>query len=148
MMKTLFQTSHVRAILILLVILFGQSCKKEEPQPEIPYVYVNFTVNPNSTEYLELNSVNGWVTVYGGYQGIILFRSTIYDFMAFERACPNDPTEPGARITVDTSGTTAYCPVCKSKYILIDGSVYDGPSHWPLKQYGTTYDGSLLYVYN
>jgi hypothetical protein len=128
------------------IILF--SCKKEDPAPEIPYVYVNFSLNPNGTEYINLNAVNGWETVVGGYNGILIFRKAVNEFVAFERACPNDPLKPGAQVRVDESGITCFCPVCGSKYIMIDGTPYEGPSHFLLKQYAAVYDGSMLYVSN
>jgi nitrite reductase/ring-hydroxylating ferredoxin subunit len=139
----------VRVILILaFIVFFGISCKKENPPPEIPYVYVNFAINPNSTQYLRLNSVNGWETLTGGYKGILVFRRSPNEFSAFERACPYDPTVTGSQVRVDTSGVTCYCPVCKSKYIMVDGTPYEGVSHYPLKQYTTNYDGNLLYISN
>jgi hypothetical protein len=124
------------------------SCKKEEQAPEIPYVYVNFSLNPNGTQYINLNVVNGWETVYGGYNGILIFRKAVNEFSAFERACPNDPLAAGAQVKVELSGITCYCPVCGSKFIMIDGTPYEGPSHFPLKQYTTVYDGAMLYVSN
>ncbi|MFZ4521646.1 MAG: hypothetical protein ACOYNC_08070 [Bacteroidales bacterium] len=129
---------------IMLVI----SCKKEEQAPEIPYIYVNFNLNPNGTQYINLNVVNGWETVSGGYNGILIFRKSVNEFSAFERACPNDPSKAGAQIRVDLSGITCYCPVCGSKFIMVDGTPYEGPSHFPLKQYTTYYDGAMLYISN
>jgi nitrite reductase/ring-hydroxylating ferredoxin subunit len=140
---------NVRALLILgSVFLFSVSCKKETQPTEIPYVYVNFSLNPNSTQYIELNVVNGWETVYGGYNGILIFRKSLDEFSAFERACPYDPLTAGAQVKVDKSGITCYCPVCGSKYIMTDGTPYEGPSHYPLKQYATYYDGAMLYITN
>jgi nitrite reductase/ring-hydroxylating ferredoxin subunit len=138
-----FLTMLVAAVLI-------SACKKdqEEQQPEIPYVYVNFAVMPNSTQYIELNSPGGYVTVTGGYRGIIIYRKTESEFMAYERACPYDPTSDSARIQVDVSSITCTCPRCKSKYILLDGTPYEGVSRWPMKQYRTNYDGTYLYVTN
>lgn len=139
----------VRVLLLLgVVMFFTVACKKEEPPPEIPYVYVNFTLNPNSTQYINLNSVNGWETVTGGYKGILVFRKAVNEFVAFERACPYDPLITGTQIRVDTSGITCYCPVCQSKYIMYDGTPYDGVSRFPLKQYAAIYDGVLLHISN
>lgn len=133
---------------LISVIIISGSCKKDEQQPEIPYVYVNFSLNPNSTLYIHLNPVNGWETVSGGYKGILIFRKSVNEFAAFERACPNDPLENGAQVRVDDSGITCYCPVCGSKFIMVDGTPYEGPSHYPLKQYSAMYDGSMLYITN
>ena len=148
-MANLTDKLNVRVLLILGSLFFlAISCKKEAQPPEIPYIYVNFSLNPNSTQYLQLNAVNGWETVYGGYNGILIFRKTINEFVAFERACPYDPLASGAQIKVDKSGITCYCPVCGSKFIMIDGTPYEGPSHYPLKQYTTMYDGAILYISN
>ena len=140
---------------ILSVLFVFGSCKKEDPQneipdvpDEIPDVPVNFSLDPNSTQYLELNVVNGWVYLTGGYRGILVFRKSVTEFMAYERACPYDWDLANARLEVDVSGITAVCPSCQSKFILLDGSPYEGPSPYPMKQYQTTYDGILLYIYN
>ena len=132
----------------MIFLAFAYGCEKEENPNEIPVVAVNFVINPNGTEYIELNPVNGWVTVTGGYRGIIIFRKSLNEFMAFERACPYDWQETDARIEVDPSGITAMCPHCKSNFILLDGSPFEGPTTYPLKQYQTSYDGSLLFVSN
>jgi nitrite reductase/ring-hydroxylating ferredoxin subunit len=140
----------IRFSFVVLIILIVTGCsKKEDNQNEIPYVYVNIPpINPNSTEFIRLNPVNGWEYITGGYRGIIVFRKSVDEFAAYERACPHDWQIDGARIDVDTSGITALCPVCKSKFILLDGSLYEGPSHYPLKQYQTRYDQGLLYIFN
>ena len=116
------------------MILLWNSCKKENPPNEIPYVHVAISLDPNSTEYIELNAVNGWVTITGGYRGIIVFRSSTTEFKAYERACPFDWDQATARLNVDSSGITAYCPSCSSKFILLDGSPFSGPSTYPMKQ--------------
>ena len=135
-------------LFIAVIILIACSCKKEEQAPQIPYVYVNFSLNPDGTQYINLNVVNGWETVSGGYNGILIFRKSLNEFAAFERACPYDPTKAGAQVRVEASGITCYCPVCGSKFILVDGTPYAGPSHYPLKQYTTFYNGVTLYISN
>ncbi len=143
------KNTAVKPIYIIAVLAcFFLSCKKEEQAPEIPYVYVNFQINPNSTEYIHLNAVGGWETVYGGYQGILIYRMSVNEFVAFERACPFDPLVTGAQIRVDESSITCTCPICGSKFIMTDGTPYAGPSHFPLKQYQAIYDGVMLYITN
>lgn len=130
----------------LTILLAG--CSKENKRNEIPVVAVYFVINPNSTEYLELNPVNGWVPVTGGYAGIIIFRKSLNEFMAFERACPYDWEQADARLEVESGGITTACPHCGSKFIMLDGSPYQGPSPYPMKQYQTSYDGTVLIVSN
>ncbi len=138
--------------LMFFLFAFGflVSCSKKNDtqQPVIPYVMVNFFIMPNTTQFIELNHIGGYVPVTGGYRGIIIYRKSENEFMAFDRACAYDPTADSAQVRVDVSGITCYCPKCKSKYILLDGSPYEGPTQWPLKQYRTNYDGTYLYITN
>jgi nitrite reductase/ring-hydroxylating ferredoxin subunit len=136
---------------LLLFFLFAcllPQCKKEKQQNEIPTVAVSIALDPNSTEYLRLNSVNGWEYLTGGYRGIIVFRASTNGFMAYDRACPYDWDKTSTRMVVDSSGITTICPSCKSKFILTDGSPYSGPSPYPMKQYQTSFNGTTLYIYN
>ena len=135
-------------LILLLAGLFSCSKKNDSQQPEIPYVYVSFVITPNSTTYIELNHIGGYVPVTGGYRGIIIYRKSENEFLAFERACAYDPTADSAQVRVDVSGITMTCPKCKSKYIILDGSPYGGPTQWSLKQYRTNYDGTYLYITN
>jgi nitrite reductase/ring-hydroxylating ferredoxin subunit len=148
-MKMHSRKNNVRVLVLLAVVaLLAASCQKEDPAPDIPYVYVNFSLNPDSPEYDKLNVVNGWETVYGGFNGILIFRKTVSEFVAFERACPYDPLEQGAQVRVEDSGITCFCPVCGSRYIMTDGTPFEGPSRYSLKQYQTVYDGMMLYISN
>jgi nitrite reductase/ring-hydroxylating ferredoxin subunit len=139
----------VRAGFIACAIILGTSaCKKEAQPPEIPYAYVNFQIDPNGTQYINLNVVNGWETVTGGYKGILIFRKSVNEFAAFERACPYDPGKDGALVIVEESGITCKCAICGSKYIMTDGTPFEGPSRYTLKQYNAFYDGVMLHVTN
>jgi nitrite reductase/ring-hydroxylating ferredoxin subunit len=132
---------------LILLILASLSCGDKENQ--IPDVYVDFTINVNSTEYLELNTVGGWVYVTGGYRGILLYRASIDEFMAYDRACTYDPHADCARIKVEESGIIAGDTCCGSRFILLDGSpLKEVPARLPLKRYATYYDGLNLHVYN
>jgi len=135
-------------LLFLLFVCLLPQCKKEKQQNEVPTVAVSIALDPNSTEYLRLNSVNGWEYLTGGYRGIIVFRASTNGFMAYDRACPYDWNQTSSRMVVDSSGITTVCPSCNSKFILIDGSPYSGPSPYPMKQYQTSFNGSILYIYN
>ncbi|MDP1622899.1 MAG: hypothetical protein Q8M08_11245 [Bacteroidales bacterium] len=148
MINQILQKKVSTWLMLAVILMVAFSCKKEDQAPEIPYVYVNFSLNPNGTQFINLNVVNGWETVTGGYNGIVIFRKAVNEFAAFERACPYDPRITGAQVRVEQSGITCACPVCGSKFILLDGTPFEGPSHYPLKQYTTIYDGSVLYVSN
>jgi len=131
---------------ILAAILLQPSCKKDDGQGEIPTVLVNFVMYPNTLDYVE---IGGWIykNEYG-YRGIIIYRMSPDDFMAYERTCPHDPEKSTAIVEVESSGVTAVDSTCMSRFLLTDGSAFSGPSTRPLKQYRTEYDGNKLYVTN
>ncbi len=133
-------------VLIITIIIFG-SCKKDETE-YVPNVYVNFQIDPNSTMYLGLNQVGGWVYITGGVKGIIIYKIDNQAFMAYDRACPHDPEITDAAVEVESSGLTMIDNYCGSRFIITDGSVVSGPSKYGLKQYKTFYDGNYLHVSN
>ncbi len=140
--KTLYVCS-----LVLVSVYILSSCKKET-KDNIPTVYVDFYIDPNSTIYLQLNLPGGWVYVTGGVRGIVLYRITTDEFRAFDRACPNEPNNSAAYIKVESSNTTVIDSLCGSRFVLLDGSVIKGPATLPLHQYHAVYDGQYLHVYN
>jgi nitrite reductase/ring-hydroxylating ferredoxin subunit len=148
----MFQGRFLLFYLFVFVLVFsGPGCKKdEEPssQDQIPVVPVSISLNPNSTEFIRLNVVTGWEEITGGYRGIIVYRNSVDEFTVFERACPYDWNKTTTRVEVDTSGMTISCPICKSKFIILNGAPYQGPSRFSLKQYETSYNGNLLYIFN
>jgi nitrite reductase/ring-hydroxylating ferredoxin subunit len=135
--------------LIIVFIIFSFSyfsCSKDSSET-IPYIYVNFYIQPNSTLYQKLNIIGGWEYITGGYNGIIVYRLSQDGFAAFDRACPHD-YKNGCRITVETSYTTAIDSCCGSRFIITDGSPFSGPAKVSLKQYKTYYDGNYLHISN
>ncbi|HLN52246.1 MAG TPA: hypothetical protein VK212_00970 [Lentimicrobium sp.] len=132
-------------IILLISMLVYTSCKSDEGDDLIPYVTVNFTIYPNTLDYIPIGQYEYFT---GGYKGILIYRPQENEFMAYERACPYDPLTEGARVTVDGSGLLAVDTVCGSKFSLLDGSPMEGPAKIPLKQYRTSYNGDALYVYN
>lgn len=137
-------------IVIPMILLFA--CKKDNPEDQIPYAYINIYIEPNSTLYLPLNVVGGWAYLTAGSpsKGLIVYRTGVDDFVAFERTCPYDPLDPCATgpVKVEHGGTTAVDSCCMSRFILQDGSVFAGPSKYPLRSYRTQYNGTILHIYN
>jgi len=129
---------------IFLLLIFA-GCGKDK-QPAIPYVYVNLQLYPNTLDYIPVGGYK-YIDNYG-YRGIVVYRMLPEEFAVYERCCPYDPDKTGAKIVVDASGTTCTDPVCGSKFILYDGSPYDGPSPFSLQPYRHSYDGETLLIYN
>ena len=67
-------------ILFTFIAISFVSCK-EEP---FDYGYVNFSVNPESTEYINLNSGGrGWEYFEGGMRGVVVFRIKYGEYVCY-----------------------------------------------------------------
>lgn len=130
-------------ILIFISILLA--CDKEHER--IPFVYVNIQKSLDDPELNSLLIPGNFVYLTGGVNGIILYRYSTDEFLAWERTCPHQPAN-NCRITIDDSNVFSVCPCCESKYSILDGSVHSGPSRYPLKSYQTFFDGFNIRIYN
>jgi hypothetical protein len=152
-------------IIIGLLFIFAiaaisfSGCGKNELPPDLPEFRINVTIEPNSTLYQPLNVVGGWM--YLGYsegidppsRGVIVYRWTTDQFIAFERTPPyewNKCCDQGicTHLIVDNYYPFVFDTCTQSKFLLIDGSVVEGPSTYPLIKYQAQFDGNLLYIYN
>ncbi len=124
------------------------SCKKNNNDDSIPNIPVNITVYLSLPQYVNLNSVGGYVIIPEyGYRGIIIYRRALEEFVSFDLACPYDVNVNNAKINVDSSGITMVDPQCGSKFSLYDGSVQHGPATRPLKMYNSVYESGSNSVY-
>ena len=133
-------------ILLPIIILFG--CSKDNDNSNIPLVNVNFTINTNNPAYNEEQVTGGGMYLNGGSRGLILYRYSNDEFRAFDRHCTYNSTSSCALVSVDNSNINAKDDCCGSKFLITDGSVTQGPGNLPLKQYNTSFDGSVLRIYN
>ncbi len=145
--------SSVFILLISVLALSLGSCKKStDNNQNIPNVPVNFTIQLSLPAYTNLNSPGGSVEIPGvGYKGIVVYRMSIDNFVAFDMACSYDPLVSEAICHIDSSGIIMVDSHCGSKFGLTSGgSVVKGPATGPLKPYNVTADFSTntLVVYN
>lgn len=142
--------------IILTTAFMLDGCKKEEQNPNIPNVFINITIDPNSTIYQELNTAGGWLylTSTSPSRGIIVYRIDQTQFVAYDRMPPNDPDK-----CCDDDGNCSrlvvgdYYPFAKDEcnnisYLLLNGSIFEGEGKYPLIQYNTSYNGQLLRIFN
>lgn len=146
---------HLLFLLFALAGLIFSSCKKEDPNPNIPDVYINFTIDPNSTIYQPLNTAGGWMylTAEAPSRGIIVHRINSEEFVAFERMPPNDPNKccdgtSCTRLVVDEFYPFAKDKCNETLYSLLDGSIFSGEGKYGMTRYNCTYYGGLLRVFN
>ena len=132
---------------IALPTLLLAACRKDQ-RTGVPPVALDVSININLPEYADLQAPGGWVYLTGGSQGLIVYRKSLDEFTAMDRHCPYQP-ENLCRIVVDDSQVLAAdTGCCGSQFLLNDVSVTQGPSSFGLTRYNTTFNGSILRIYN
>ena len=139
--------SLIKSILIIFFTTVMISCTNED---DFPNTYVNETIPITMPEYTNVyNNIWGYEYLNGGFGGIIITKDMNDNFIAYDRACTYDIDSQ-----CSVSGQSINDPVliceqcCDSQFIIIDGSVTNGPANQALKRYNTYFDGNILYSPN
>lgn len=145
-------------ISFLVILAFTLSCKKKKSNtvtnPNQVNTNVNVYIYTNSPEFQQIAIAGNWMYKAGGVSGLIIYRvamnETNGDFIVYERNCPHEGgTNTNAIVKVKSDNFTIQDTIgCGSKFYMINGSVTQGPSGYPLKQYNTMYNGQVLQIYN
>jgi Rieske Fe-S protein len=146
----IFRKSLVFAklVLVLFFLLCVFSCQKQKQQV-VPYVYVDIRMYSSDPSFISLNSPGGWAYVSGGNHGILVYRRSLNEFAAYDRTCTYTPNDPNETVSVEAANNILAADAhCGSKFLITDGSVNRGPATLPLKAYQTTYDGTVLHIFN
>ena len=145
--------------LLTIFIAFYSGCNDKDGNA--PIAPVDITLDPNSTIYQEINVPGGWMyldesdgVIYPS-RGIIVYRLTNEQFLAFERTPPYKPDSccnlTGTlctRLVVDDYYPFVRDTCTNSSFLIIDGSPAEGPASRGLWQYVAEYDGYLLYIHD
>jgi len=140
---------NIRFISILLLLFVFLGCRKNNinPVPNIPF---DITIDINLPSYSALTGVGGWCYVNGGSRGIIVYRRTIDEFIAFDRHSPEDAEGIcPSHLFPDADNFLQLNDTCNNATF----SLYDGMpisnSNYGLRQYVCLFDGnSMLRIYN
>lgn len=146
-----FIGKSLKTVLVCLFVLTGiNSCKKDYTS-SIPYILVDYGINPSNI--IELNIPGGSYYFKNiGFGGIIVVRDLTDDpnpYLAFDATCTYEVSGTCHVTATDASGKVK-CPCCGSEFILLGGnaSPIKGPATEPLKQYHTYYTGGLINIRN
>ncbi len=162
---------HTKLYLLILMatLPFLHGCHSFPENPVRPILPTNITIYPNTLQYQELNFVSGWLyltpDIESTSRGIIVYKLSDYEFLAYDRIPPNDPDA-----CTDSQGNTTRLVVefpyvvdhCNNAYYnILNGQIIisedfnmvpnfpiDGTTVYPLIQYHTMYDGSKLVISN
>ena len=142
--KTLYTSA---LFLSLLVVSLFYACKKDQDNG-VPAVGVDIYLYTSNPSFIDLNAVGGWTYINGGVRGILVYRKSISEFMAYDRNCTYNSSAACSTVYVDNTNIIAVDTCCNSKFSIVDGTVLQAPAAVPLKAYNTTFDGSVLHIYN
>lgn len=139
----------LRLVFLCSIILLLNSCNKNKTNP-VPNIPFDISLNINLPSYNALNGVGGWCYVNGGSRGIVVYRKSIDEFVAFDRHSPADPEGSCfLPLFTDIDNFLQLNDTCNNaKFSLYDGSPITNSS-FGLRQYATTFDGNTeLRIYN
>ena len=138
---------RIPLVVVGAFLLLQSSC--EQNNQNIPYVPVNFDLNLNLPSYNSLNYPGEHLILQGGSKGIVVYRYTTDEFVVLDRHSTFDVTQ-GCNVTVESDGITLTDDndCSNSKWIVLDGSVMQGPATLSLHRYRTNWNPPILHVYN
>ena len=157
------------AILILLAAVTFQGCKKYPANPNYPNAIINITINLNKVDYYDLRVVSGYTYLTSDplstSRGIIGYRLSQEEFLAFDRLPPNEPNActdaegNTTRLVVESPYVVDHCN--NAYYNILNGDIIineefgmmpsfdiDSVPVYPLIQYHTSFNGYELHIYN
>ncbi|MBR1769923.1 MAG: hypothetical protein IJ748_05625 [Bacteroidales bacterium] len=135
-------------VLFFLSSLSFYSCNDDFDE----WGYVNMYIDPESTEYFDLNQGRrGWIYLHGGNRGILVVRNSGYlspseAFFAFERSCVAEKCK--GTVEMEENNVLISCPECNSTFMAYEGLPVSGKAKRALFSYFAYYDGVYLYIRN
>ena len=136
----------VKHIFIIVVITSLFSCETNFEDDQIPYIpFDNIEINLTNIQYYNLTTL-GYVEIDGGVKGIILYKNSSSDYIAYEKNCSYLPYNNCAKVEIDGSGLFMTDPCCSSQFSFADGVPIGGPASLPLRRYRTILNGNFLII--
>ena len=162
------KTSKLHLLILIALLPFLHGCRQSPQNPNRPILPYPISIYPNTMQYQALNTVSGWIYITSDVEstsrGIIVYRMSDTEFLAFDRMPPNEPDActdshgNTTRLVVDFPFVVDQCN--NAYYNILNGQIIirvpdmipnfptDGTVVYPLIQYHTNYDGSKLTITN
>lgn len=158
------------ALLIFFSMAVGlQGCRDIHENPNYPNAIINITINLNQVDYYDLRVVSGYAYLTSDplstSRGIIVYRLSQEEFLAFDRLPPNEPNActdaqgNTTRLVVESPYVVDHCNnayynilngdiIINEEFGMIPSFAYDNKPIYPLIQYHTSFNGYELHIYN
>ncbi|MCX2480878.1 hypothetical protein OQY15_17365 [Pedobacter sp. MC2016-15] len=136
----------IRAAWIILTVLVLSGCGKASNM--VPNVAVNFNRPLTDPSLINLTNSGRAVLIDGyGVSGLVLYRTILNGYVAYDRCSTVNPGERCA-VVLDEGAFTVTDPCSGAKFLLEDGSPAKAPATLSLKQYSVRVSGNTLQVTN
>ncbi|MCO5259243.1 MAG: hypothetical protein M9916_03785 [Crocinitomicaceae bacterium] len=134
--------------LLIVFLVSSTSCKKNKLHPVLSIPF-DITIDINLPTYSNLTGVGGYAYVTGGVKGIIVYRRSLGEFVAFDRKSPADEGNCEKPLETNADNFLELDDLCTgAKFSLFDGAPISG-SEFGLRMYAVAFDGnSTLRIYN
>jgi len=139
--------SFTLSLFYIFIAAVNIGCNKRK-NTVIPYTPVNVYIYPSDPNFNKLNTPGGWTYINGGSRGIIVYRRSNEEFVAYDRHCTYDTENSCGQVEVTATQITAIDSCCMSEFVLTDGSVVKSPATAPLQAYQVSYNGNELHIFN
>ena len=134
--------------LILLNTMLWSSCERDLTDDPIPDAFFqDIRLDLSFPEYIRLRTDGGTYLIPDkGVRGIIVYRKSSGNFLAYEKNCSYHPNDACANVEVDSSNLflTDFC--CGSTFSFDEGLPTGGPAWRPLRRYRTFMTGFVLTI--
>ncbi len=138
----------MKQIFGLLLILSLFSCDNtDDNNPFLPIFPVNFTINLNLAEGINLiHDGNQEIFLDQGIRGIIVKRFSATNFVAFDLACPHIELQNCSTMTVE--GSILICLCDDERFQILDGASVSGNVNVTARNYNAILNGNILRISN
>jgi Rieske Fe-S protein len=132
-------------VFIIFISIIGCGIDSENNFPETNvYLEIPITMPLYNNIY---GNLWGYEYLAGGIGGIILVQG-MDEFIAYDKSCTFEMNSECVVSGQSINDPILFCNCCNSQFVIIDGSVSEGPANQALKRYNTYFDGTMLYITN
>jgi hypothetical protein len=134
-------------LLLMVLLIFLDGCQPSLSDDAIPYQpFGSVVLNLSLPSYQKLNAQGYDYYDGAGVRGLIIYRESSTNYIAYERNCTYHPNDACATVNIDVSGLYLQDPCCGSSFRLSDGSPMSGAAWRPLRRYVTSVSGNVLTI--
>jgi hypothetical protein len=134
---------------LVMLVLFGLTNCRDRRQSVLPLVSFSIFLNVNEPSLFDLSVPSGWVYYSGNTVDLIIYRNSTDEFTCLDARSTYN-VEDDCMVRVMDDNVVIEDPCSGSQWLIMDGSVINGPASAPLVSYDYTFDSATgeLHIFN